>query len=187
MILDHAQLVDGRPFVALLLDEAEQAAKKKERAEQGALFEAAVSLLLSATPGFEVRGARKDPSSQTDILAVHRKDDFCEAFLPEGYLLAECKHWKEPVDVQVIREFATRLRIGRHSMGLIVTKEGITGEKDDDKKHDAELVRHDLLVRDGIHMLALSVSDIQDSIYGLRGLEPVLKKDLEFLRFGKPT
>jgi hypothetical protein len=188
MILDHAQLVDGRPFVALLLDEAEKAAKQEGKTtEQGVLFEAAVSLLLSATPGLEVRGARKDPSSQTDILAVYRKDDFCEAFLPEGYLLAECKHWTKPVDVQVIREFANRLRTGRHSMGLIVTKKGITGEEDDDKKHHAELVRHDLLVRDGIHMLALSLSDIQDSIYGLRGLEPVLKKDLDFLRFGKPT
>jgi hypothetical protein len=72
-------------------------------------------------------------------------------------------------------------------MGLIVTKSGITGAKDRDAKRDAELERHNLLVQDGIHMLALSLSDIRDSIYVLRGLEPVLKRDLEFLRFGKPT
>jgi len=186
-ILDCAQILDGRPFVSVLLGEAEKAAAEKNTAKQGALFEAAVGLLLSVTPGFEVRGAFADASCQTDILALYRNDEFCEASLPEGYLLAECKHWDRPVDVQVIREFATRLRIGRHSMGLIVTKDGITGETNLSAKADAELVRHDLLVRDGIHMLSLSLAEIRDDVYGLRGLESVLKRDLEFLRFGKPT
>jgi hypothetical protein len=183
--LAHARIARGAPFVRVLLDAAKVASDNERYAESGTLFEAAASLLLSTTPGFNVRGGRKDPSSQTDIAALYLRDAFCEAYLPEGYALVECKHWAKAVDVQVIREFSTRLRIGRHTLGIIVTLNGLTGEKNKEALEAAELVRHDLMVRDGIYMLCLSKDDFVDQARALRGLEGALKEDLEQLRFGR--
>jgi Restriction endonuclease len=96
----------------------------------------------------------------------------------------ECKRWAEPVDVQVVREFSTRLRTGRHTLGIIVTLNGLKGETNQRALEAAELVRHDLMVRDGIYMLALSKNDFMDQTRALRGVEGALREDLEHLRFG---
>jgi hypothetical protein len=185
MLLNIGRIERGLSFVDVLLNAAADAAVRGDTNGSGTYFEAAVSLLLSATPGFEVRGGRRDASSQTDVATLYIRDQFCEAYLPEGYAIVECKHWSKPVDVQVIREFSMRLRVGHHALGIIVTLNGITGEENMEAKEAAELVRRDLMVGDGIYMLSLSKDEVIGQSRALRGLEGALKEDLEHLRFGR--
>jgi hypothetical protein len=65
----------------------------------------------------------------------------------------------------------------------LVTRNGITGE-DKETLRDAELERRRLMAR-GTHILVLAKDDITGKAYELRGLEGVLKEDLERLRFGE--
>jgi hypothetical protein len=104
-VLDCAQILRGRRFVDVLFDAAEKAATNKQYEDSGTLFEAACGLLLSSTPGFEILGGRKDRSSQTDFMALYRRDEFsAPLFMPEGYFPIECKHWSKPVEAQVVRD-----------------------------------------------------------------------------------
>jgi hypothetical protein len=66
-----------------------------------------------------------------------------------------------------------------------VTLNGITGEKDNDKYNAAEAERHDLLTGSGVHILALSKTDLSSAGQSPFGLQGALKRDLETLLYGK--
>jgi hypothetical protein len=176
-----APATDARPFLQILLDQAETATKDTEK---GTCFEAAAALLFSATPGFEVLGSREDVSSQTDTVVLYRGEPFNRAVLPEGYAFVESKYRKDSISAAIVREFGGRCSNRHVNLGILITKTKITGSEDESGLRDAERERHDFLAK-GVHILVLTVEDLRGMARNLRGLEWPLRQDLERLRFGK--
>jgi hypothetical protein len=84
-----------------------------------------------------------------------------------------------------VRDLGSRCEKRHCKLGILVTLNGITGEKDKTRYNAAEQERHDFLTRSGIHILALSKEDICGETRSLFGLQGALKEDLEALLFGE--
>jgi hypothetical protein len=183
VVLRLASVASGEvPFVDRLLNAAN---RTSDKAEAGTLFEAAAALLFSSTAGFEVRGARDDVSSQTDILLLYRQEAGSRVVLPEGHLLVECKYRKKAVSASMVREFGARCLLRNVPLGILIAKNKITGaETVDTALRNAERERREFLGR-GAHILVLSADDLRSKSRELRGLESDLLEDYEHLRFGR--
>jgi hypothetical protein len=189
-ILGVAEASRGIPFVERLLDEAAaEDAKAKSSARDdrsGTFFEAAVALLMSATPGFEIRGPVRDVSSQTDIVAVSRNDGFTGTLLPEGHTLVECKFRKRAVSAAVVREFGARCWLAGAGLGILVARKGITGAQGAKAALRAAERERDRFAGRGIHILVLEAQALRGQAREMMCLRDLLVEDFERLRFGRP-
>jgi hypothetical protein len=105
--------------------------------------------------------------------------------LPEGYALVECKHWRKAVGAGIIREFAGRCIIRGAGLGILVTRNGISGKVSARSPlAEAQLERRMWLAR-GVHILVLTAADLRGKSRDLRALGPLLRADFERLRFGE--
>jgi len=95
--------------------------------EKGDRLEHMVSYLFAVEPGWEVLGPTKAPDSQNDVLVRNGHLDAAIAALGD-YFLVECKNWNEPVGAPIVRELAGKMRAAKVRTGVLVSKEGITGE-----------------------------------------------------------
>jgi hypothetical protein len=173
----------AKPFVERLLDAAE--AGGNSSTETGTLFEAAAALLFSSTPGFEAIGPREDDSSQTDTVLLYRSQGYNRALLPEGYALVECKYRDKTLDAPQVREFASKCKTLRVRLGIMVAKTRFTGYGSrPEAMLGAEHARREAL-HDGVHILGITADDLRGKARELRGLEWLLRRDLELLRFGR--
>ncbi|MGA3124802.1 MAG: hypothetical protein ABSF69_28985 [Polyangiaceae bacterium] len=184
-VLDLARPIKGQAFVERLLDHLASSGTTMNTTDVGTVFEAAAGLVLSTTPGFEVRSTVNDAASQTDLLLSHRTTVFGNAFLPEGYAVLECKY-TEKVGAPVIRDIGARCMIQGVKLAVLATREGIKGDPNArNPLLSAELERRRFLPQ-GIHILVVSEEDIRGAARDLRGVEAVLRDDFERLRFGEP-
>jgi hypothetical protein len=189
--LDLARVRDnkGKPFVEVLLDAVEKPGNVSD-AVTGTRFEAATGLLLSATPGFDVRSARQTTDEQVDLVVRYQPDRLARLSLPPGPGLVECK-WRRGngkdklVSVSDLRSFAQTCQFHRVGFGILATRAGISGSGREDTKEpiQAELVRRRLLV-DGLTVLVLRLSDLRGKSHDLRGLQDVLADNQDRLVFG---
>src|SRR5262249_54434290 len=94
---------------------------------EGILFEAASGLLLSATPGFEVRQAFKEPDEQVDLLIQHMTEP--GDLLPslEGYGLVECRATSTAVGAPEVRDFGAKCVMRGVKYGIVASLSRITG------------------------------------------------------------
>jgi hypothetical protein len=184
-VLDLARPARGQAFVERLLDHLASNAAAMNTTDIGTVFEAAAGLVLSTTPGFEVRSTVNDAASQTDLLLSYRTTAFGNAFLPEGYALLECKY-TEKVGAAVVRDVGARCMIQGVKVAVLATREGIKGDPNArNPLLSAELERRRFLPQ-GIHILVVSAEDVRNAARDLRGVETVLRDDFERLRFGQP-
>jgi hypothetical protein len=185
VLLDVAPPAKGQAFVDRLLDHLESNASTMTTTDVGTLFEAAAGLVLSTTPGFEVRSTVQDPASQTDLLVSTRTTPFGNALFPEGYALLECKYIAK-AGAPVIRDIGARCMIHGVNLAVLATREGLKGDPNArNPLLSAELERRRFLPQ-GIHILVISEEDVRGAARDLRGLEAVLRDDFERLRFGEP-
>lgn len=174
----------GRPFAEVLL-EAVEAPGNATSPVTGTRFEAATGLLLSSTPGFEVRSARQTTDEQVDLVVRYERDRVTILPLAPGPGLVECKASRGPVAVSELRDFGAKCQFHRVSFGVLVARSGITGgggAQFQEPTH-AELVRRRLLV-DGLTILVLDISHLRGKTRELRGLQEVLAADHDRLIFG---
>lgn len=113
-----------------LLEATDTADTMKAR---GNLLEELASHILGSIPGVKV--------TDHDVLNVHRSQEvdimlFNEQ-LPDGlavfeaFIYVECKNSKEPVSSAEVSYFAYKLKSRSSSLGILVARFGITGDKDD--------------------------------------------------------
>jgi hypothetical protein len=183
LFLSGSQVVGrrGLPFSDVLLDLIEQPATK----QKGKLFEAAVALLFSATPGFEVRSARRSNDEQIDLVVRYERDPLAVLPLLAGPGLIECKSSPDPVSVNELRDFGSKCLFHRVSFGVLVARANITGgsKKLFRDPQFAELVRRRFLI-DGLAILVIDISDLRLKSRELRGLQEPLGADHDYLIFG---
>ncbi len=97
------------------------------------------------------------------------------------YLIIECKNIKGNVDVRVIRDFVGKLQSLSVTGGIIVSRNGITKAKNEDKLN-AELEISKAYHRHGITIVVLDKNDL-NSIRKGKNLISILTKNYEKTRF----
>jgi len=185
LFLNVGQVVGrhGTPFPDLLF----QVIGHPETKQSGKLFEAASALLFSATPGFEVRSARKTSGrdQQIDFVVRYERDPLTVLPLPPGPGLIECKSSDDKISVSELRDFGSKCQFHRVSFGVLVAKANITGSDSSifaDPQY-AELVRRRFLA-DGLTILVLDLTKLRGRAREMRCLQEPLAQDHDLLVFG---
>lgn len=175
---------DRRSFVAKLLDSVNRPGTTPYGVI-GTRFEAAAGLLLSSTPGFEVRSSRQTTDEQTDLVVNYAPDRLSRLRLPLGPGLVECKSSKGPLTVSQLRDFGAKCLFHRVGFGILIARAGISGggRPKFAEPTRAELVRRRFLL-DGLTLLVLDFSMLHEKTHNLRGLQDELAADHDWLVFG---
>lgn len=173
----------GMPFPDVLLEMV----KDPQSNQRGKLFEAAAALLFSATPGFEVRSARKTSNGdeQIDFVVRYEHDPLTVLPLAPGPGLVECKSSGETISVNELRDFGCKCQFHHVNFGILVAKANITGSNANifsDPQY-SELVRRRFLAA-GLTILVLDLSHLRDRARQMRCLQEPLAQDHDFLVFG---
>ena len=183
LFLDAARVAGGQglPFPDVLF----QMIADPVTEQKGKLFEAASALLFSATPGFEVRSARKTTDEQIDFVVRYERDPLTVLPLAPGPGLIECKSSGEKIAVHELRDFGSKCQFHQVSFGVIVALANITGSDKSifsDPQY-SELVRRRFLA-DGLTILVLDLSKLLCRAREMRCLQEPLAEDHDFLVFG---
>src|SRR5260370_18922676 len=111
LFLDAARVAgrQGSPFPDVLFDMIALPATE----QKGKLFEAAAALLFSATPGFEVRSARKTTDEQIAFVVRYERDPLTVLPLESGPGLIECKSSGEKIKVHELRDLGSKCQFHR--------------------------------------------------------------------------
>jgi len=142
--------------------------------EAGDRLELLMAYLFAVEDGFEVIGSTQSPDSQNDLLIRNRHHDAAIASLGD-YLLVECKNTTDPADARVVREFAGRLRAAKVTTGVLVSRNGITGEKKKGRGIGArETISKEYLQSSSVAVLVVD----EDRIIGLTTGKHVLSTEL---------
>ncbi|MFL5243173.1 MAG: restriction endonuclease [Gemmataceae bacterium] len=173
----------GTPFPDVLFQMIEQPAT----GQKGKLFEAASALLFSATPGFEVRSARKTSGrdQQIDFVVRYERDPLSVLPLAPGPGLIECKSSDGKISVNDLRDFGGKCQFLHVTFGVLVAKANITGSGANifaDPQY-SELVRRRFLA-DGLTILVLDLSMLRCRAREMRCLQEPLAQDHDLLVFG---
>src|SRR5258708_21195272 len=117
LFLNAGQVVgrQGMPFPDVLFQMIEDPATS----QKGKLFEAASALLFSATPGFEVRSARKTSGrdQQIDFVVRYERDPLSVLPLAPGPGLIECKSSDGKISVNELRDFGCKCQFHHVTFG----------------------------------------------------------------------
>ncbi len=183
LFLDAARVAgrEGLPFTDVLL----RLIAEPATAQRGKLFEAAAALLFSATPGFEVRSARRTTDEQIDFVVRYERDPLTVLPLAAGPGLVECKSSGEKIAVHELRDFGSKCQFHRVNFGVLVAAANITGGGDSvfsDPQY-SELVRRRFLA-DGLAILVIDQSDLAGRARAMRRLQEPLAEDHDLLVFG---
>lgn len=185
LFLDAGRVVgrQGIPFPDVLFEMVED----PKSSQRGKLFEAASALLFSATPGFEVRSARKTSNGdeQIDFVVRYERDPLTVLPLVPGPGLIECKSSEGKISVNELRDFGCKCQFHHVNFGILVAKANITGSNGDifsDPQY-SELVRRRFLA-DGLTILVLDLSNLRCRARQMRCLQEPLAEDHDFLVFG---
>jgi GTPase Era involved in 16S rRNA processing len=100
-------------------------------------------------------------SSELDLVVEYNHEKgILHPFHEAGrYCLVECKNWSKPVGVSPVRDFIGKLDKCKISLGIIFSKNGVTGV---DSGVDAlrEIQSH--YDRNGVYLLVFSLDDVKD-------------------------
>jgi hypothetical protein len=173
----------GMPFPDVLFQMIADPATDKN--DKGKLFEAASALLFSATPGFEVRSARKTTDQQIDFVVRYERDALTVLPLTPGPGLIECKSSGNKIAVHELRDFGSKCQFHRVNFGVMVALANITGSDNSifSEPQYSELVRRRFLA-DGLTILVLDLSKLRCRAREMRCLQEPLAEDHDFLVFG---
>lgn len=174
----------GKPFVEVLLDAVENPPVSTSAFTPGTRFEAAAGLLLSSTPGFEVREARRTNEKQIDLVVQYQRDRLCKLPLSEGPGIVECKSTADKVSCAELRDFGMKCVLLQVKFGILVARTGIAGAGSlfDEPTH-AELIRRQFIAQ-GLTILVVNLSQLRNKSRELRGLQDELSLDHDLLVFG---
>jgi Holliday junction resolvase-like predicted endonuclease len=126
--------------------------------EHGRALEQLVAYLLGCVPGLKVIGTDvRTHAEELDVVAYNEQQD--RAFRAwETVVFVECKNWSEPVGAAEIAVFQEKLRTRSLKFGLLVAREGVTG--DADGYRDATLKIREAMSL-GYRIVVLTLDDLE--------------------------
>jgi hypothetical protein len=168
----HGKLVD-------LIEGVEQAATNDEK---GRSLEALARFLFNSTPSLHCKYTNlQTRSSEIDLVIEYdRSVGQIPLFEELGrYCLVECKNWSKPVGVGPMRDFMGKLDKCKTRLGVIFSKNGVTGV---DSGADALREIQSRFDRDGVFLLVFSLEDLRNIKDG-NAFSEALDRKADDLRF----
>lgn len=168
----HGMLVD-------LIEGIEQAATNDEK---GRSLEALAQFLFDSVPSLNCKYANlQTRSSEIDLVIEYdRSMGHIPLFEELGrYCLVECKNWSKPVGVGPVRDFMGKLDKCKTRLGVIFSKNGVTGV---DSGADALREIQSRFDRDGVFLLVFSLEDLRSMKDG-KAFSEALDRKADDLRF----
>jgi hypothetical protein len=118
---------------------------------------------LSCVPGFRARMRVRSKSTDYDVLCAVEGPSLDFRAELGRYFLCECKDWDKPADVTTVVKFAAVLRSAKCRFGIVLSKNGITGEN---KAAYAERELLKIFQHDDLTILVLSEEQLQQIAEG---------------------
>jgi len=160
-----------------LLDSVERAQTNDEKKRS---LESLSEELFKAVEGFTVLGPMKTPTGELD--RIIRNENTSHPFLASlgSHVLVECKNWAEKVGSPHIRIFLDKMDEHRCEVGVMLTRNGITGEGTD----EAVGRIRSKYQQSGKVVIVLTKDDVE-RIITCENLIQIMKKKVEEVKFGK--
>ncbi len=129
--------------------------------EKGKSLEAVARLLVSSLPALKCKYSNlQTRSSEIDVVVEYDPENGVIPLFEEfgRYCLIECKNWSKPVGVSPVRDFMGKLDKCKIRLGVIFSKNGVTGV---DSGVDALREIQSRYDRDGVLLLVFSLEDVK--------------------------
>ncbi len=173
----------SNPYFEALLD----AAKKQDTSsqEKGDSLETLATYLFMLIPGWIPHQKVSNRTFENDLMV--------ENLSPHSNLMAdmlgrqfivECKNWKDPVGVQAVGYFIHRMRLTHSSFGVLLSREGITGEQD--SKAATDLVKQSFH-EDNVLCVVLNEKDLDNLQKGNTTFRALLITKVSEIKYGKTS
>jgi hypothetical protein len=128
----------------------------RTRAAKGQALECLMEYLLSCVVGLEVQATDfRGPAEEIDLVVWNDRQEGVFASW-EPVFFVECKNWSSPVGVADVVVFIDKLRRVGLKNGLLVARNGLTG----DARKDACLLLREAL-RDGIRIIVFTLDELR--------------------------
>lgn len=170
--LTHGMLVN-------LIESVEKAATNDEK---GKSLESLAQFLFNSISSLRCKYSNlQTRSSEIDLVIEYdRTKEALPLFDELGrYCLVECKNWSKPVGVGPVRDFMGKLDKCKTRLGVIFSKNGVTGV---DSGADALREIQSRFDRDGLFLLVFSLEDLK-SITDGKAFSEALDRKADSLRF----
>ena len=153
--------------------------------EKGLALESLAKQLFLTEPSFKVRYERmRGRSFELDLVVECTNVDKVPLMRETGrYLVVECKNEQSRTSAAQVRDFAQKLADCRVNLGVIVTREGITGK---DRK-DARDVVANTFIKHGRFIITLTLSDVNAIVRRECSLIDHLDEHASRIRFQDPV
>lgn len=141
-----------------LIEKVENASTNEEK---GKSLEAVARLLVSSLPALKCKYSNlQTRSSEIDVVVEYDPTKGVIPLFEESgrYCLIECKNWSKPVGVSPVRDFMGKLDKCKVRLGVIFSKNGVTGV---DSGADALREIQSRYDRDGVLLLVFSLEDVK--------------------------
>lgn len=135
--------------------------ERTEDTSKGKLLENLINVLFSSVSGLQFRSQNLHTrSSELDLLyrILTSNNPFHEMF--GQYLVIECKAWEKPIGVKEIRSFVGNLQSVNAQGGVLVSKKGISGQKNEKDILHSKLEITKAYHRHGITIAMLTEEDL---------------------------
>lgn len=170
--LTHGMLVN-------LIESVEKAATNDEK---GKSLESLAQFLFNSISSLRCKYSNLQTRSREIDLVIEydRTKEALPLFDELGrYCLVECKNWSKPVGVGPVRDFMGKLDKCKTRLGVIFSKNGVTGV---DSGADALREIQSRFDRDGLFLLVFSLEDLK-SITDGKAFSEALDRKADSLRF----
>jgi len=168
-----------------LLDELERRLDQGTNVEKGKTLESLASYLALTLPGVRIIPNAITPEHELDLVVVQHTQQASYLLDALGRtFLVECKNRDERVGVEQLNHFVAKVRFHRCSCGVLVAREGISGEGVTRKGLAyAELTRLRWYQQDNCAILVVSRDDIKQILKTGLSFRDVLISKYEALKF----
>ena len=145
--------------------------------EKKKTLESLSEFLFAAIKGFSVLPSKR--TSKAEIDRIIRNYSTHPLLRDLGlYILIECKNWSDSVGAPILRDFIAKIEEHRCSSGILLSKNGITGEG----VKDATGEIRDAYKRKGILIIVLTEIDLEEITKGKNPIS-ILEKKYEEVKF----
>lgn len=152
-VIIHAPLPKIKKLYEIFVASKTNDEKKKS-------LESLAKYILGNIDGFQVDNSFRGSAEEIDLLIRNEgKENYLRELKTPIYV--ECRNWAEPCGAKEVRDF--RGKLGDHGLsgGILISRNGITG----DDYHDAKLVMR-TAKKDHIQILVLSEAHIKEIVDG---------------------